>query len=203
MGARADLSKIDIHRMKDRSSPSRFSLLDIFRTWIFRNKMGVTAPPSIVIKKNVESSICHTGRLIMGEHCFIHAHVWFLLTMPHPILDIGKWVFIGRYTIIACKNSIQIGDYTVIAPRCYFVDHEHGFDAGDVILNQKSVLGKIVIGRDCYIGANSTILSNVTVGDGAMIGAGSVVSKNIPEYEIWAGVPAKFIKKRETKSNGE
>ena len=182
--------------MKDTSSPSNRSFFDTLRTWLFRKKKGITAPSSIIVKERVETSICPKGALTMGENCFIHAHVWFLLTMPQPRLNIGKWVFIGRHTIIACKNFIEIGDFTVIAPRCYFVDHEHGFGAHDVILNQKSVLGSIVIGRDCYIGANSIILSNASIGDGAVVGAGSVVTSNIPNYEIWAGSPAKFIKKR-------
>jgi acetyltransferase-like isoleucine patch superfamily enzyme len=198
MNTRANLSNIEIHRMKDKSSPSHRNYFDWARTWLFRHKKGITAHPSIVVKENVTASICQTGCLTIGEHSFIHAHTWFLLTMPHPKLNIGKWVFIGRHTIFACKNLIEIGDYTVIAPRCYFIDHEHGFDARDVILNQQSVLGRISIGRDCYIGANSIILSNVNISDGAIIGAGSVVTKDIPEYEIWAGVPAKFIKKRES-----
>lgn len=56
--------------------------------------------------------------------------------------------------------------------------------------------GKITIGRNCYIGTNTIFTKGITVGDGAIIGAGSVVNKDIPSYEVWAGVPAKFICKR-------
>jgi len=56
--------------------------------------------------------------------------------------------------------------------------------------------GDVVIGNDVWIGHNVTILSGVTIGDGAAVGAASVVTKNIGAYEIWAGSPARFIKKR-------
>ncbi len=52
------------------------------------------------------------------------------------------------------------------------------------------------IGNDVWIGNCVLIKSNVSVGDGAVIGMGSVVTKDIPPYEIWAGNPAKCIKKR-------
>lgn len=53
----------------------------------------------------------------------------------------------------------------------------------------------VVIGDDVFIGAKCIILKGVTIGDGAIIGAGSVVTKNIPACQIWAGNPAKFIRK--------
>jgi acetyltransferase-like isoleucine patch superfamily enzyme len=52
------------------------------------------------------------------------------------------------------------------------------------------------IGNDVWVGNNVLIKGGVTIGDGSIIGMGSIVTKNIPPYEIWAGNPAKFIKKR-------
>ena len=53
-----------------------------------------------------------------------------------------------------------------------------------------------MIEENVWIGTNSTVLKGVSIGKGAIIGAGSVVNKNVPQDEIWGGVPAKFIKKR-------
>lgn len=55
---------------------------------------------------------------------------------------------------------------------------------------------KTTVGNDVWIGERATILSGLTIGDGAVIGGGSVVTKNIGPYEIWAGNPARFIRKR-------
>ena len=56
--------------------------------------------------------------------------------------------------------------------------------------------GNIVICNDVWIGANATIVPDVCIGKGSIVGAGAVVTKNIPEYSICVGVPAKVIKKR-------
>lgn len=192
-----DFSSVTIHRLQDRASPAKRSLFDLLRAWRFRHTARVQAGKSVTVKQNVEVSICQTGSLSLGDYSFIHANVWFLLTMPKPTVRIGRHVYIGRHSILASKSNITIGDFTVIAPRCYIIDHEHGFRANDVIINQNSILGNVTIGRDCYLGAGSMVLSNASIGDGAIIGAGSLVNKTIPPYEFWAGSPAKFIKKRE------
>lgn len=54
----------------------------------------------------------------------------------------------------------------------------------------------VTIEDDCFIGTNSIICNEVTIGKNSIVGAGSIVTKSIPPNEIWAGNPAKFIKKR-------
>lgn len=61
-----------------------------------------------------------------------------------------------------------------------------------------STNGDIIIGNDVWIGTGVTILSGVTIGDGAIVAAGALVSKNISEYSIAGGVPAKVIRNRFT-----
>jgi acetyltransferase-like isoleucine patch superfamily enzyme len=129
----------------------------------------------------------------MGENCMIHENVRFLLTRPGPIVTLGRYVNIGFESVIAAKRRIDIGDFTVIAPRVYIIDVEHGFAADDVILNQRSTFEPITIGRDCYVGTGAVITKGVTVGDGAIIGANSVVTRDIGAYEKWAGNPARPV----------
>lgn len=90
-------------------------------------------------------------------------------------------------------EDIHIGSGTLITNGCILLSHF--FDSKN--LNEHAFTrGEIHIGRNCYIGSNVIFSKPVTIGDGVVIGAGSVVTKDIPPYEIWAGVPAKFISKR-------
>lgn len=57
-------------------------------------------------------------------------------------------------------------------------------------------IGEVRIRKDAFIGAAAIICNAVTIGEGAIVGAGSVVTKSVPDYEVWAGNPARFIKKR-------
>ncbi|MEE1127384.1 MAG: acyltransferase [Acutalibacteraceae bacterium] len=50
------------------------------------------------------------------------------------------------------------------------------------------------MGNNCFIGARSTIMPGVTIGNSCIVASGSVVTKDIPNGEVWGGVPAKFIK---------
>ena len=85
---------------------------------------------------------------------------------------------------------------TVVNPKIWDTDF-HSLDPsiriyeGDSQIISKSVLIK----ESAFIGANSIILKGVTIGKNSIVGAGSVVSKNIPDNEIWAGNPVRFIKK--------
>ena len=57
--------------------------------------------------------------------------------------------------------------------------------------------GKVIIKENAYLGMNTLVVKPVTIGKNAIVGAGSIVTKDIPDNEVWAGNPARFIKKRE------
>lgn len=115
---------------------------------------------------------------------------------------IGKHVSLGDYSGIG-KNSI-ISDYTTIGkwvmmgPECYIYTRNHNFLKTDKPMCYQGFkeYQPVVIGDDVWIGARVTILPGVRVGNGVVIGAGSVVTKDIEEYTIVAGNPAKVIGKR-------
>ena len=94
------------------------------------------------------------------------------------------------------SNKIVIGEKCLISSGCKFIDHDHGTILGTTMNIQRPVVSSIIIEDDVWIGANSIILKGVTIKKGAIVAAGSVVTKDINEYEIYGGVPAKFIKSR-------
>lgn len=114
-------------------------------------------------------------------------------------LKIGKNVGISS-TALVSHIRIAIGDNVKIGGGvCIYDTDFHALDTLDRIDLEKDREFKInkpvIIGDNVFIGAHSTILKGVTIGENSIIGACSVVTKDIPKNEIWAGNPAKFIKK--------
>lgn len=122
----------------------------------------------------------------------------------------------GRYSYNAPvrrgdMNTITIGSFTCLGA---LVVCDSGFNHNrkfvstfpfSVVFNECRHLeghplkpGDIIIGSDCWVGENSLIMGGVTIHSGSIVGARSIVTKNIPPYEVWAGSPAKFIRKRFT-----
>ena len=103
---------------------------------------------------------------------------------------------IEKSTIIAIKDHLQIGNNTEISSNVFICDQSHGIAKDELITNQLSIIEKVIIGSDVWIGTGVTVLKGVSIGNGSVIGANSVVNKSIPDYQIWAGNPAKFIRER-------
>ncbi len=106
-------------------------------------------------------------------------------------LKLGKDSSIQDQVMIDPSHAwlIQIGDRVTIAPRVYILAH----DASTKRFLDYTVIGKVTIGNDVFIGANSIILPNVTIGNNVIIGAGSVVTSSVPDNSVAVGNPAKVI----------
>lgn len=114
-------------------------------------------------------------------------------------LRIGRNVFIGELNNICAGGGIlEIGDNVTIAEHVTIVCSNHGIEAGKTIRGQFWDTQKtgVSIKEDVWIGANVVILPGVTIGGHSIVGAGSVVTKDVPEYAIVCGNPAKIIKYR-------
>ena len=122
--------------------------------------------------------------------------------------SIDDYSYLGRNCLI---QNTQIGKFVSIAENCNIGMPSHPINhvsTSPVFLRSKNILKrnfshfnfeenkKTVIGNDVWVGSSVLIKSGLTIGDGAVIGAGSVVTHNIPPYEIWAGNPARLIRKR-------
>lgn len=84
---------------------------------------------------------------------------------------------------------IEIGDNVTMAPRVHVLCH----DASTKQVLNYTKIGRVNIGNNVFIGAESVILPNVTIGNNVIIGAGSVVTHDIPDYSVVAGNPARNI----------
>ena len=96
------------------------------------------------------------------------------------------------------RGEVEIGDGTQISHCCTIISNTHGLSRGLRIIDQPTIHRRIFIGEDVLVGAGVVILGGATIGDGAVVGAGSVVMEGatIPAYQIWSGVPARFLRIR-------
>lgn len=122
--------------------------------------------------------------------------------------NIDRYSYVGNYCTVI---NAEIGSFCSIADNCIIggASHPiHWVSTSPVFHEGKNVMKKnfsshnfktgseTIIGHDVWIGNNCLIKSGVEIGDGAIIGMGSVLTKDVGNYEIWAGNPAKFIRKR-------
>jgi len=113
-------------------------------------------------------------------------------------LSIGNNVGISNSSIF-CSKGITIEDDVMIGVNCIIMDTDHHSiyycDRMNGNIGVKSE--KIIIKKGAWICGNCIILKGVTIGEKAVLGAGSVLTHSIPDGELWAGNPARFIKKIE------
>jgi len=112
--------------------------------------------------------------------------------------EIGQQVYIGEDLIIIDelddKGRVRIGNRVAIAERVTLVISSNA-NFSKIRPFVKDVHGHIEIDDDAWLGTGSIILPNVRIGSGAVVGAGSVVTKDVPDFTVVWGVPAKPIKK--------
>lgn len=115
---------------------------------------------------------------------------------PHAILDDIKQKGEGLQAMpgaVVHKFSI-IGDQCIINTNAT-VDHDCIIGNGVHVMGGASIAGQVEVGDFSTIGTNATVLPNIKIGKCSYIGAGAVVNKNVNDYEVVVGVPAKKIKK--------
>ena len=108
----------------------------------------------------------------------------YLVQYPEK-LKLGKDFDIGEFTYINSKYGVEIGDNIQVGSHCSIYSHS--------TIDSKK--GPIILKKNCKVGTHSTIMPNVTVGENSVVAAYSFVNKNIPNNELWAGIPAKFKSK--------
>ena len=112
-------------------------------------------------------------------------------------IRIGKKVNIGANSFIYGYGDIEIGDYCLFANQVEIISGNHNDDdISRPMRFQGRTASKIIIGEDVWLGTHAVILEGVSIGRGAIIGAGAVVRKDIPEYAIAVGVPARVVRYR-------
>lgn len=111
-----------------------------------------------------------------------------------PNVHIGPWSFINRRLAIQGDGEVTIGEHVTIGPECLIgtATHEIG---GAGRRSGPNVTRPVVIGDGCWLGARVTVLPGVTINPGCMIAAGAVVAGDCEAGGLYAGVPARLVRR--------
>ena len=183
---------------------TRYSIIDLIKMsiylvrtkLIFKNARLIRFPFDVRGRQYISISKGFTT----GRGCRIEAYPE---DKKSKVIHIGKNVQINDYVHITAMRNVSIGDDALLAGKIYISDCTHGSYEGnehdsspeEIPQNRPFSIKSVIIKEKVWIGEFVSILPGVTIGKGAIIGSNSVVTKDIPEYTIAVGIPAKPIKK--------
>ncbi len=156
-----------------------------------RGRLFIRGKGKIEIGDRVTINSCRESNPIGGDTKTI------IYSKNGAVIKIGTGVGISNSALVAMQR-IVIEDNVLIGGNCKIYDHDfHSLEYSKRILpgNKDVVSRPILIKRGAFIGGHSIILKGVTIGEKSIVGAGSVVSRSVPDGEIWAGNPARLIRK--------
>ena len=142
------------------------------------------------IRDRILSLILRTGR---GFHSASGVFIIPIHPSESSSIHIGNNVWVGRDALLDWSGNLVIGSNTTISEKVIVYTHNHDFiiDKG----RGKAIQSKVRIGDNVWIGAASILLPRVkNIGNNVIIGAGSVVTKDVEDYSVVAGNPAKVVK---------
>jgi acetyltransferase-like isoleucine patch superfamily enzyme len=111
----------------------------------------------------------------------------------------GKGVFINHSAILSASGGIEFEDGSMAAPGLRIATINHDMNERHAIYTY----GKVTVKKNAWIGMNVTICPGVTIGEYAVVAAGAVVTKDVPDYAVVGGVPAKVIRMQDPSEQRE
>ncbi len=163
-----------------------FSFLNLFKFHFIYRRLGNFLDKIRMSFLSLSGAIIGS-QSVVREKCFI---------LEPKNLEIGKNSSIGFYSEIYNSEKIIIGDNVDIGSQLYINTSNHKFDNPKLPISKQGTISKTInIGSNIWMGARVTILAGVKIEDKVIIGAGSLVNKDLESGYIYAGVPARKIKK--------
>ena len=190
------------------------------RKWFYPSLLGACGR-NVVFGQNVVLRHPHKIRIgdnvVIDDNCLLDAK-----GTTNSGISIGSGVFVGRNTILSCKNGdidladgvnigfncevfsasrVSIGRETLLAAYCYVIGGDHDFsDPSASVLSQARKSEGVSIGEGAWLGAGAKVLDGVAIGERAIVGAAAVVREAVPAGAIAVGIPARVVGQREAVS---
>lgn len=163
-----------------------------FKRYIYSGK-------NLILEDRVYINGLSKNGIHFGENCTVGREAIILST--GVIRNIGEGIKIGSNSAIGARNfisgqgGINIGSHVIMGPDVRIFSENHNFlNTSKIIKNQGENRKGVVIGDNCWIGANVTILDGVNLGNNSIIAAGSVVNQSFKSNVLIGGIPAKSLK---------
>jgi galactoside O-acetyltransferase len=158
-----------------------FGFKNIGNNVLISRKASIYSPQTISIQDNVR----------IDDFCILSGEI-----------NLGSYIHISAYTALYGKYGIECHDYTTISGRTLIYSQSDDY-SGEFLTNPmvpenltNITGGKVRIKKHAIIAAGCIVFPGITIGEGAAVGAMSLVNKNLEEWFIYAGIPAKPIKPR-------
>ena len=162
------------------------------------------------------------GSISLGDHVMVDDYAVLDAKGVTSRIQLGDQILVGRNTILSCSDAqIVMGSFISIGPFCHFASknfihigsnvaigagtqvlaggHAHD-DPNTPIIRQARIHKGITIGDDVWIGTGVMIIDGVTIGRGCILSAGAVITKDVPEYSVVMGNPARVVQKRRSEA---
>nr|WP_269779905.1 acyltransferase [Aeromonas dhakensis] len=136
----------------------------------------------------------------IGERTHFQQGLWILALRTDsnikPNINIGNDVYVGRYAHIVSIKNVNICNNVLIADKVYISDNIHQYHDTSKPIKDQPILckGSVTINEGAWLGENVCVIG-ASVGKNSVVAANSVVTKDVPDYTVVAGAPAKVIKK--------
>jgi len=205
------LLKYELVQMFGQNVPGAFGLA--MRKALFPSLLGACGR-NVIFGQNVV--LRHPHKIHVGDNVFIDDNCLIdAKGTSNSGITIGSGVFVGRNSILSCKNGdiaigeganigfncevfsasqVSIGRDTLFAAYCYVIGGDHDVtDPAAAVIAQGRKSNGVTIGAGAWLGAGAKVLDGVTIGDRAIIGAGAVVRDAIPDGATAVGIPDRIL----------
>lgn len=162
-------------------------LKEILNIPVKKFQKGSFSPKSVCITIGNNVIRKKITKLFNAEYpSFVHKSV-----IKYPSVSIGKGTIVHPNVVL--DSSVKIGDFCIINNSASVAHNTEIEDFAHVAI-QVGIAGGVIIGEGALVGAGSVILPELKIGKWAIIGAGSVITKDVPDYAVVYGNPARIIK---------
>lgn len=156
---------------------------------------GARTGRNVIVMRGAVLNREQGGTIDIGDQTVIHPGA---MLLPYGgFIRMGRRCSVNPYSVLYGHGGLVIGDHVRIAAHCVIVPANHGIalDGGPIADQPLSKRG-IRIGNDVWLGAGARILDGAVIGDGCVVAAGAVVRGTLEPHGIYAGVPARLVRRR-------